>query len=110
MMEVETPDKVAQNNQIEEIREQVDYLHSLRQKSTEDGLRNVGDEYKTTRIVAWLLNRSVESQKAERDQFFRRVNETLQGQFTDENGMKREINVNDTHNISHSYDAVSVTQ
>ena len=27
-MEVETPDKVAQNNQIEEIREQVDHMHS----------------------------------------------------------------------------------
>ena len=67
MMLVETPEQVAQNNQIEEIREQVDYLHSLKHKSAEDGLRNVGDEYKTTRIVAWLLNRSVESQKAERE-------------------------------------------
>ena len=36
-------------------------MYSAKLKSTEDGLRNLGDEYKTTRIVAWLLNRPVDS-------------------------------------------------
>ena len=34
-------------------------------------------QFKNTKIVAWLLNRSQNSHKEEREAFFRRVNEEL---------------------------------
>ena len=43
----------------------------------------MGDEYTYTKIVAWLLNRPVDSQKSERDGFFKKLNISLANQFKD---------------------------
>lgn len=58
------------------------------QRLGDDSSRTLGgNEYNHTKVVAWLLNRPVDSQKSERDGFFKKLNISLAGQLRDQENL-----------------------
>jgi len=63
-----TPDKERLNKEIKQIKEQVNQIYMVKVKGTDNKEAEV--QFKNTKIVAWLLNRSQQSLKEEREIFF----------------------------------------
>ena len=63
-----SPEREWMNKEIKQIKEQVNQIYTVKIKGTEHKEAEV--EFKNTKIVMWLLNRSQKSLKEERDGFF----------------------------------------
>lgn len=72
---IRTPDEDLFHKEIKQIKEQVNQIYLVKVKGSEDKEAEV--KFKNTKIVAWLLNRKENSQKKDREAFFRRVNDYM---------------------------------
>ena len=63
-----TPDKERLHKEIKQIKDQVNQIYMVKVKGTDNKEAEV--QFKNTKIVAWLLNRSQQSLKEEREIFF----------------------------------------
>ena len=70
------PEKKGFYDQVEELSGQINELY---QDMTDQSL-NHSDRFENQKIVAWLLNRSKESQSSERQQFFENLNQELRNE------------------------------
>lgn len=72
---IRTPDEDLVHKEIKQIKDQVNQIYLVKVKGSEDKEAEV--KFKNTKIVAWLLNRKENSQKKDREAFFKRVNDYM---------------------------------
>lgn len=75
------PEKKSFYDTVEEISVQISKLY----KDMTNKSQHHSDRFENQKIVAWLLNRSKESQSSERQQFFENLNKELRIKHRDEN-------------------------
>ena len=75
-----TPEKERLYKEIKQIKEQVNQIYMIKVKRSD--IKEADVQFKNTKIVAWLLNRSQNSLKEEREDFFKRVNKELEQMTT----------------------------
>lgn len=67
--EIITPEKQGFYNDIQEMKEKVNQIYNLKVIKNSQKMKSL--QGKNKKIVAWLLNRSIDSLKNEREEFFK---------------------------------------